>query len=57
MKAASSDLGDMSWKQENLDNANTASPRLTEPGKSNKSEGDVETAKLKGTVDERRRAR
>lgn len=43
-----------SGKQEGLDNANTSSPFTTDPGKSVKGEQDVETAKLKGTVDPER---
>lgn len=46
--------GSISGKQEGLDNANTSNPFTTAPGKSEKVEGDVETAKLKGSVDPQR---
>ncbi|KAL1857752.1 hypothetical protein Plec18167_001846 [Paecilomyces lecythidis] len=46
--------GATSSKQEGLDNANTSNPYTTAPGKSTKSEDDVETAKVKGSVDPQR---
>ncbi|KAJ9296481.1 hypothetical protein DTO271G3_5179 [Paecilomyces variotii] len=46
--------GATSGKQEGLDNANTSNPFTTAPGKSEKAENDVETAKVKGSVDPER---
>ncbi|KAJ5822421.1 hypothetical protein N7447_004761 [Penicillium robsamsonii] len=40
----------MSFKQQGLSNADTMNPYINEPGKSEKGEGETETAKLKGTV-------
>lgn len=40
----------MSAKQKGLSNADTMHPYANEPGKSQKGEGETETAKLKGTV-------
>ncbi|GAD99983.1 conserved hypothetical protein [Paecilomyces variotii No. 5] len=46
--------GATSGKQEGLSNANTSHPNTTAPGKSTKSEDDVDTAKVKGSVDPQR---
>ncbi|CAI7637960.1 unnamed protein product [Penicillium palitans] len=40
----------MSFKQQGLSNADTMNPYINEPDKSQKGEGETETAKLKGTV-------
>lgn len=40
----------MSFKQQGLSNADTMNPYINEPGKSQKGEGETETAKVKGTV-------
>ncbi|OOQ87035.1 hypothetical protein PEBR_19083 [Penicillium brasilianum] len=40
----------MSAKQQGLSNADTMNPYVNEPGKSEKGEGETDTAKLKGTV-------
>ncbi|KAJ5608495.1 hypothetical protein N7537_005114 [Penicillium hordei] len=40
----------MSFKQQGLSNADTVNPYANEPGKSEKGEGETETAKVKGTV-------
>lgn len=40
----------MSSKQEGLSNADTMNPYINESGKSEKGEGETETAKVKGTV-------
>jgi hypothetical protein len=42
--------GSISSKQEGLSNTDTLNPHINEPGKSQKGEGEVETAKVKGTV-------
>jgi hypothetical protein len=42
--------GSMSSKQQGLSNADTMNPYVNEPGKSEKGEGETETAKVKGTV-------
>jgi len=42
--------GSISSKQEGLSNADTMNPYVNEPGKSQKGEGETETAKVKGTV-------
>ncbi|KAJ5981079.1 hypothetical protein N7481_008377 [Penicillium waksmanii] len=42
--------GSMSSKQEGLSNADTMNPYVNEPGKSQKGEGETDTAKVKGTV-------
>ncbi|KAJ5584954.1 uncharacterized protein N7459_004754 [Penicillium hispanicum] len=39
-----------SFKQDKLSNADTDHPHMNDPGKSEKGEGEPETAKLKGTV-------
>lgn len=44
----------MSGKQAGLDNDNSSNPYITAPGKSVKGEGDTDTTKLRGTVDEKR---
>ncbi|KAF7588970.1 hypothetical protein BBP40_004972 [Aspergillus hancockii] len=44
-----------SGKQEGLSNTDTDNPYVNEPGKSVKSEGETETAKVKGTVTPERR--
>ncbi|KAE8336831.1 hypothetical protein BDV24DRAFT_167880 [Aspergillus arachidicola] len=41
----------ISGKQEGVSNADTSNPYVNEPGKSQKGEGETETAKVKGTVD------
>jgi hypothetical protein len=40
----------MSFKQEGLSNTNTSNPYVNEPGKSEKGEGETDSAKVKGTV-------
>ncbi|OGE57593.1 hypothetical protein PENARI_c002G11639 [Penicillium arizonense] len=40
----------MSFKQQGLSNTDTMNPYINEPGKSQKGEGETETAKVKGTV-------
>ncbi|KAE8160426.1 hypothetical protein BDV40DRAFT_290176 [Aspergillus tamarii] len=40
----------ISGKQEGVSNADTSNPYVNEPGKSQKGEGETETAKVKGTV-------
>lgn len=40
----------ISFKQQGLSNADTMNPFVNEPGKSQKGEGETETAKVKGTV-------
>ncbi|KAE8367364.1 hypothetical protein BDV27DRAFT_155067 [Aspergillus caelatus] len=40
----------ISGKQEGVSNADTSNPYVNEPGKSEKGEGETETAKVKGTV-------
>ena len=40
----------MSAKQEGLSNADTMNPYVNEPGKSEKGEGETDTAKVKGTI-------
>ncbi|KAJ9490280.1 hypothetical protein VN97_g2996 [Penicillium thymicola] len=42
--------GSISLKQEGLDNGDTMNPYVNEPGKSRKSEGETDSAKVKGTV-------
>ncbi|KOS38925.1 hypothetical protein ACN38_g10248 [Penicillium nordicum] len=42
--------GNISFKQEGLDNADTMNPYVNEPGKSKKGEGETDSAKVKGTV-------
>lgn len=42
--------GSMSSKQQGLSNADTMNPYVNEAGKSEKGEGETETAKVKGTV-------
>ncbi|KAE8377046.1 hypothetical protein BDV26DRAFT_264540 [Aspergillus bertholletiae] len=44
----------ISGKQEGLSNADTSNPYVNEPKKSEKGEGETETAKVKGTVDPER---
>ncbi|KAB8238051.1 hypothetical protein ETB97_006073 [Aspergillus alliaceus] len=44
----------ISGKQEGLSNTDTSNPYVNEPGKSEKGEGETETAKVKGTVDPER---
>ncbi|GAB1199513.1 hypothetical protein BDV32DRAFT_119205 [Aspergillus pseudonomiae] len=44
----------ISGKQEGLSNTDTSNPYVNEPGKSQKGEGETETAKVKGTVDPER---
>lgn len=39
-----------SFKQQGLSNADTMNPYVNESGKSQKGEGETETAKVKGTV-------
>ncbi|OGM51221.1 hypothetical protein ABOM_000262 [Aspergillus bombycis] len=44
----------ISGKQEGVSNTDTSNPYVNEPGKSQKGEGETETAKVKGTVDPER---
>jgi hypothetical protein len=42
--------GALSAKQEGISNADTGSPFYTAPGKSEKAEGEIDTAKVKGAI-------
>jgi hypothetical protein len=42
--------GSISQKQEGLSSADTMNPYVNEPGKSQKGEGETESAKVKGSV-------